>query len=158
MTMGFPRLNACVVSYCMTARSPKPLGPDPLTPAASLPHIPDASLFSEPASCLSGRCVHCIQLLTPHSERLLVRRLQGRRRPPFPCQALRDPAAPPSHTVLPSLVSAAAPRVFLWHKQTLAAGLPRNSPLILNAEQCPILNDCINSWHHVLHQKVLTRL
>lgn len=67
VTMGFPRLNACVVSYCMTARPPKPLGPDPLTPAASLPHIPDASLFSEPATCLSGWCVHCIQLLTPHS-------------------------------------------------------------------------------------------
>lgn len=67
VTMRFPRLNACVVSYCMTARPPKPLGPDPLTPAASLPHIPDASLFSEPATCLSGWCVHCIQLLTPHS-------------------------------------------------------------------------------------------
>lgn len=26
--MGFPRLNACVVSYCITARAPKPLGPD----------------------------------------------------------------------------------------------------------------------------------
>ena len=121
----------------MTARPPKPLGPDPLTPAASLPHISDASLFSEPASCLSGRRVHCTQRFSRRTLRgsLAATSQAGADPPSPPCQALRDPAAPLSHTVLPSLISAAIPRVFLWHEQTLAAGLPRNSPLILNAEQ-----------------------
>ena len=90
VTMGFARLNACVVSYCVTARAPTPLGPDRLPSDLPSPHSPQPPSLSLQ---LFLRSVHLhTVLLTSHSERLLCCRLQGRHRHPFPCQAPRDPA------------------------------------------------------------------
>ena len=125
VTMGFACLNACVVSYCVTARAPTPLGPDRLPLRPSFPTFPTTP-FSEPAAVSQvGASAYRVAHVALREAPLLP--------PPRSAQTSLPLPGPPgpggSHTALPLLVSAAGPRVFLWHKWTLASGLPRNLPL-----------------------------